>query len=116
MSRRSGINVDWLLFMSMAIAGAFGGLAGAIMIQGEQHILRQGFSSNFGFSGVVVGLLARGSASAVIAFALFLGFLRSGGIEMEISAGVPSALVLVCQGLIVMVIAGSAYFHFRNEH
>jgi ABC-type uncharacterized transport system permease subunit len=34
---------------------------------------------------------------------------------MEISAGVPSALVLVCQGLIVIVIAGSTYFVFRNQ-
>jgi general nucleoside transport system permease protein len=115
MARRAGLNDEFLLFAALAVAGAFGGLAGAIMIQGEQHVLRQGFSSNFGFSGVVVGLLARGSASAVIAFAILLGFLRSGGIEMEISAGVPSALVLVCQGLIVIVIAGSTYFVFRNQ-
>jgi simple sugar transport system permease protein len=115
MARRVGINDERLLFAAMAVAGAFGGLAGAIMIQGEQHVLRQGFSSNFGFSGVVVGLLARGSASAVIAFAILLGFLKSGGIEMEISAGVPSALVLVCQGLIVVVIAGSTYFLPRNQ-
>jgi general nucleoside transport system permease protein len=114
-ARRAGINDELLLTLSMAVAGAFGGVAGAIMIQGEQHILRQGFSSNFGFSGVVVGLLARGSASAVIAFAIFLGFLRSGSIEMEISAGVPAALVLVCQGLIVIVIAGSAYFISRTQ-
>ncbi len=114
-ARRAGINDELLLFLSMAVAGAFGGLAGAIMIQGDQHILRQGFSSNFGFSGVVVGLLARGSASAVIAFAIFLGFLRSGSIEMEISAGVPSALVLVCQGLIVIILAGSTYFISRKQ-
>jgi ABC-type uncharacterized transport system permease subunit len=114
-ARRAGINDELLLSLSMAVAGAFGGLSGAIMIQGEQHILRQGFSSNFGFSGVVVGLLARGSASAVIAFAIFLGFLRSGSIEMEISAGVPSALVLVCQGLIVIILAGSTYFISRDR-
>lgn len=113
-ARRAGIDDRRLILLSMALAGALAGLAGAILIQGEQHILRQGFSSNFGFSGVVVGLLSRGSATGVIIFAVLLGFLRSGGIEMEISAGVPSALVLVCQGLIVIAIAGAGYFMSRR--
>jgi simple sugar transport system permease protein len=43
----------------------------------------------------------------VLAGALFFGFLRSGGISMEIMAGVPAALTLVIQGLIVIAVAGS---------
>ena len=54
------------------------------------------------------GLLARGSAAGVVAGALLFGFLRSGGLAMEITAGVPAAVVVVTQGLIVIVIAGSA--------
>jgi general nucleoside transport system permease protein len=38
---------------------------------------------------------------------LFFGFLRSGGISMEIMAQVPAALTLVIQGLIVIAVAGS---------
>jgi simple sugar transport system permease protein len=77
------------------------------MLQGEQYVLKTGFSSGYGFDGLVVGLLSRGSASAVLVGALFFGFLRSGGISMEIMAGVPSALTLVIQGLIVIAVAGS---------
>jgi general nucleoside transport system permease protein len=46
----------------------------------------------------------------VIAAALLFGFLRSGGINMEMVAGVPTALVMVIQGLIVVTLAGAAYF------
>jgi simple sugar transport system permease protein len=96
-----------LLVVALALAGAFGGLAGAIMLQGEQYYLKTGFSSGYGFDGLVVGLLSRGSTVGVLAGALFFGFLRSGGISMEIMAQVPAALTLVIQGLIVIAVAGS---------
>ena len=55
-----------LLVVALAIAGAFGGLAGAIMLQGEQYYLKTGFSSGYGFDGLVVGLLSRGSTLGVL--------------------------------------------------
>lgn len=106
-ARRAGMPCDWLLVAALGIAGALGGMAGASMIQGEQYYLKAGFSSGYGFDGLVVGLLSRGSAVGVLAGALFFGFLRSGGISMEISAQVPAALTLVIQGLIVISVAGS---------
>ncbi len=113
-ARRAGISEN-LQLVALALAGGFGGLAGAIMLQGDQHVLKIGFSSNYGFDGVVVGLLARGSALGVVAGALFFAFLRSGGITMEMLAGVPSAIVWICQGLIVIAIAGaSAWYRHRQ--
>jgi simple sugar transport system permease protein len=55
----------------------------------------------------VVGLLSRGSPLGVVVSALLFGFLRSGSIAMEITAHVPAAVVLICQGLIVIAVAGS---------
>ncbi|WP_428246103.1 ABC transporter permease [Ferrovibrio sp.] len=106
-ARRAGMPCDLLLIAALGLAGALGGLAGATMIQGEQYYLKTGFSSGYGFDGLVVGLLSRGSAVGVLAGALFFGFLRSGGISMEIMAQVPAALTLVIQGLIVIAVAGS---------
>jgi ABC-type uncharacterized transport system permease subunit len=106
-ARRAGISQN-LQLLALALSGALGGLAGATMIQGDQYVLKIGFSSNYGFDGVVVGLLARGSAVGVAAGALFFGFLRSGGMSMEMMARVPSAIVWICQGLIVIAIAGSS--------
>ena len=85
------------------------------MLLGEQWSLKAGFSSGYGFDGLVVGLLARGSVPGVIAGALLFGFLRSGGISMEMVAAVPTALVMVIQGLIVLAVAGAAFWLDRRE-
>ena len=111
---RAGISYARTVLLALAIAGALGGLAGGFMLLGDQYVLKDGFSSGYGFDGLVAGLLARGSIVGVIAAALLFGFLRSGGINMEMVAGVPTALVMVIQGLIVVTLAGAAYFIGRR--
>ncbi|MBD3885595.1 ABC transporter permease [Phormidium tenue FACHB-886] len=115
-SRRAGLPTNYLLIWALAFSGGLGGLAGAILVQGELALLREGFSSGYGFDGLVVGLLSRGSPLGVILGALFFGFLRSGGINMEISAKVPSAIVLIIQGLVVVSVAGAYYFTEEYNH
>jgi simple sugar transport system permease protein len=51
----------------------------------------------------------------VVAAALLFGFMRSGGINMEMAAEVPTALVVVIQGLIVITLAGATLFIERWE-
>jgi simple sugar transport system permease protein len=114
-SRRAGIPYDRYVVLAMAVAGGFGGFAGAIMLQGDQYVLKDGFTSGYGFDGLVVGLLARGSSIGVVLGALFFGFLRSGGINMEMTAQVPSAVVVIIQGLVIIAIAASGYWLSRNE-
>jgi ABC-type uncharacterized transport system permease subunit len=114
-SRRAGIPYDRYVVVAMAVAGGFGGLAGAIMLQGDQYVLKDGFTSGYGFDGLVVGLLARGSSIGVVLGALFFGFLRSGGINMEMTAQVPSAVVVIIQGLVIIAIAASGYWLSRDE-
>ena len=60
-------------------------------------------------------MLARGSVTGVAAAALLFGFMRSGGINMEMVAEVPTALVAVIQGLIVITLAGATLFIERWE-
>ncbi len=107
-ARRAGMPIGTLVVGVMAAAGALGGLAGACMLQGDQWVLKAGFSSGYGFDGLVVGLLSRGSVTGVIAASLLFGFLRSGGINMEMVAQVPTALVVVIQGLIIVTLAGAS--------
>ena len=113
-ARRAGMPIASTVLLAMFIAGAFSGLAGAFMLQGEQFVLKARFSSGYGFDGLVVGLLARGSVKGVVASALLFGFLRSGGINMELLAGVPSAIVLIIQGFIILMLAGAAYWLQRD--
>jgi ABC-type uncharacterized transport system permease subunit len=114
-ARRAGIPIQSSIVLVLFVAGAFGGLAGAFMLQGDQYSLKARFSSGYGFDGLVVGLLARGSVLGVMASALLFGFLRSGGINMEMAASVPSALVLIIQGLIILTLAAAAYWLRSRE-
>jgi simple sugar transport system permease protein len=113
-ARRAGMPIGATIVIAMFIAGAFAGLAGGFMLQGEQLALKARFPSGYGLDGLVVGLLARGTVKGVLASALLFGFLRSGGISMELSANVPSAIVLIIQGLIVLLLAGSAWWLARS--
>ncbi|CAG4886903.1 hypothetical protein R52603_00281 [Paraburkholderia saeva] len=113
-ARRAGLPITSALVGALALAGAFSGLAGALMLQGDQFSLKAGFSSGYGFDGLVVGLLARGSITGVFAAALLFGFLRSGGINMEMVAAVPSALVLIVQGIVTVALAGGAMWLERG--
>jgi ABC-type uncharacterized transport system permease subunit len=115
-ARRAGMPITCTVVLAMMLAGALGGLGGGVMLQGEQYALKSGFSSGYGFDGLVVGLLARGSIGAVFAGALLFGFLRSGGINMEMVASVPSALVLVVQGVIILTVAGSTFSQRHGAH
>jgi simple sugar transport system permease protein len=114
-ANRAGISYAKTVIFALSTAGALGGLAGALMLLGEQYTLKDGFSSGYGFDGLVAGLLSRGSISGVIAASLLFGFMRSGGINMEMVAAVPTALVVVIQGLIVITLAGAALFIEKRE-
>ena len=114
-SNRAGIPYARTVVFALGTAGALGGLAGGLMLLGEQYTLKDGFSSGYGFDGLVAGLLARGSITGVVAAASLFGFMRSGGINMEMVSAVPTALVVVIQGLIVIALAGATLLIERWE-
>lgn len=107
-SHRLGIPVDRTRFLSLTVAGAFSGVAGGMIVATAPFVLAEGFSSGLGFTGLVVGLLARGSMTAVAAVSLLLGFLVSGGINLQLAVGVPAATVSVIESVLIILIAGSA--------
>lgn len=109
-SARLGITVDRTAFLGLTSAGAFSGLAGGLLVTSAPFILADGFSSGFGFGGLVVGLLARGSMTAVVAVSLLFGFLVSGGINLQLAAGVPASTITVVQSVLIILIAGAAWW------
>lgn len=109
-SARLGVSVDRTGFLALTTAGGFSGLAGGLLVTSAPFILVDGFSSGFGFAGLVVGLLARGSMTAVAAVSLLFGFLVSGGINLQLAAGVPASTITVVQSVLIIVIAGAAWW------
>src|SRR2546430_7221067 len=79
-ARYAGISVRQTLIVTMLIAGAFAGLAGAVQIAGVDHNLTdQYFSDTTGFDAIAVALLGLNSAVGIILAAILFGALHAGG-------------------------------------
>jgi ABC-type uncharacterized transport system permease subunit len=107
-ARYAGVSVRRTIIVTMLIAGAFSGLAGAVQIAGVDHGLTDKyFSDTTGFDAIAVALLGLGSAVGIVLAALLFGALHSGGAVMQSDAGLSSSLVLVLQALILFSIAAN---------
>ena len=107
-ARYAGVSVRRTIILTMVIAGAFSGLAGAIQIAGVDHNLTDKyFNDTTGFDAIAVALLGLGSAVGIVLAALLFGALHSGGAIMQSDAGISSNLVLVLQALILFSIAAN---------
>ncbi|MCX5412001.1 ABC transporter permease [Streptomyces sp. NBC_00059] len=114
-SARLGLPVARLEGGSLAFAGAAAGLAGASLVAIAPYVLAEHFSSGYGFSGLVVGLLARGSLTAVAAVSLLFGFLTNGGINLQLAAEVPASSVQIVQSLLVLFVAAAMFTTTRDR-
>jgi simple sugar transport system permease protein len=93
----------WVLVM--LIAGGLAGLAGATIIQGSGQPLTSTTYGTYGFDGITVALLGRAKPLGVVLAGLLFGALQAGGTVMEAATQVPSDVVEVIQGLIVLFVA-----------
>lgn len=103
-ARTSGINVKRNLILSMFLSGAFCGLAGAIEIMGLHHRLMPGFTSELGFDAMAIALLGGLHPVGATVSALFFGALRSGATTMQRAMQIPTSLVDIIQGLVVIFV------------
>jgi ABC-type uncharacterized transport system permease subunit len=107
-ARYAGINVPRTIIVTMLIAGAFSGLAGAIQIAGVDHGLTDKyFNDTTGFDAIAVALLGLGSGGGIVLASVLFGALRSGGAVMQSDAGISSNLVQVLEALILFSIAAN---------
>ena len=107
-ARYAGVSVRRTIIVTMLIAGAFSGLAGAIQIAGVDHNLTDKyFTDTTGFDAIAVALLGLGSALGIVLASLLFGALHAGGAVMQSDAGISSSLVGVLQALILFSIAAN---------
>ncbi len=113
-ARYAGIHVERNILLAMAISGGTAGLAGAIEIAGISFRLYQQISPGYGFEGIAVALLANNHPLGVIASGILFGALRSGAEVMQISAKVPSVLVFVIQGLVILCVVAFGLYRTHS--
>jgi len=100
-----GVPVSRVIIGTMALSGAFAGLAGAVEVLGIRGRLIDGFSPGFGFEAIAVALLGRLHPVGMVGAALLFGGLDAGGAGLQTSiTGVSSAIVTVAAGLSVLYV------------
>jgi len=100
----AGMKPKQMVILTMALCGAFAGLAGSI------EVLRLGyypavFGTGIGFDGITVALLGRSNPIGIMLSALLLGAMRAGAPLMQIQARVPVEIIDVIQGVILIFLA-----------
>ena len=107
-ARYAGVSVRRTIIVTMLIAGAFSGLAGAIEIAGVDHNLTDKyFSDTTGFDAIAVALLGLRSAVGIVLAAILFGALHAGGSVMQADANISGNLVFILQALILFSIAAN---------
>ncbi|MBQ4045995.1 MAG: ABC transporter permease [Lachnospiraceae bacterium] len=119
LSRRAafvtGFPVTKALILSALIGGGLSGLAGFNEVFGVQHRLLEGVSSGNGFTAILVALLAGNHPVRVLFVAIGLAMLQVGTASMQRALGVPSAIVSIIIGFIVLMILFGKLPAIRKE-
>ena len=89
-ARYAGVNVRRTIIVTMLIAGAFSGLAGAVQMSGLTYNLTDIDSKDStGFTAIAVALLGQTTAIGIVLSALLFGALHAGGQFMQGQAESP---------------------------
>ncbi|MDC0659362.1 ABC transporter permease [Leisingera sp. SS27] len=107
-ARHAGINVNRSLFGVAAISGALAGLAGVSEVAGLKGYLTSDLSPGFGYTGIVVAMLAGLSPAGVVVAALFIASVFVGADSMSRAMGVSSFLadLVVSMSLLCVLVGG----------
>lgn len=105
-SEYGGIDSGKKIVQSMAISGAICALAGVTQVLGFTYNLSILSSmQNFGFDGLAVSLLASNNPIGVIFSGLFFGSLKYAGSNLQRAMGVPSEIISIIIGTIILFTA-----------
>jgi len=106
-----GISIRKQIILAMAVSGALAGMVGINEVLGHRHRYYDGFSDNYGFTGIAVALLGRNHPVGVILAALLFAALQHGGIYVDgFSQNVTKDIVQVLQGIIILFVAAEGFF------
>ncbi|MEN8234944.1 MAG: ABC transporter permease [Actinomycetota bacterium] len=108
-ARYAGIKVPRKVLGTFLASGAAAGLAGSILVAGILGKMDpRSLDLGLGFTGIIVAALARLNPIAIIPVAILMGALNNAGPALQ-SIGVPSAVVMILQGAILIFAVGGEF-------
>lgn len=106
-ARFAGIPVSRVLVQTALLSGGLAALAGWSEVAGLKGHLSQDLSPGFGYTGIIVAMLALLNPLAVVGTAIFVAGIFVGSDAMSRAAGVPTYIadMLLASALLFMVLA-----------
>ncbi len=111
-ARYAGIPVKRYMVLSLVLSGGFAGLAGGIQVLGVHHRMNAesgglSFTGSAGFNGIVAALFGKLHPLGTIPASFLFGILLVGGNKLQRDMQVPSALIQVLIGLVIVFAVSS---------
>ena len=103
----AGVPVGRTTVAVALLSGALAGLAGAVEVAGRASYVTLDMSPGYGYSGIVIAMLAMLNPLAVVAAAVFVAGMLVGADSMSRAVGVPTYIadVIVAVSLISVLVA-----------
>lgn len=103
----AGVSVTRTVVLVAMLSGALAGLAGAIEVAGRTSYLTLDMSPGYGYSGIVIAMLAALHPLGVVAASVFVAGVLVGADSMSRAVGVPTYIadVIVAASLISVLVA-----------
>lgn len=103
----AGIPVQRVTVLAALLSGALAGLAGVVEVAGRTGYLTLDMSPGYGYTGVVIAMLAGLHPLGVVAASVFVAGVLVGADGMSRAVGVPNAIadVIVAVALLTMLVA-----------
>jgi simple sugar transport system permease protein len=106
-ARFAGVPVNTTVVLVALLSGALAGLAGAIEVAGRTGYVTLDMSPGYGYSGIVIAMLAGLHPLGVLAAGIFVAGVLVGADSMSRALGVPTYIadVIVAASLIAVLVA-----------
>lgn len=104
----AGVPVTRTMLMVALLSGTLAGLAGAIEVAGRTSYVTLDMSPGYGYTGIVIAMLAGLHPLGVVAAAVFVAGVLVGADSMSRTIGVPTYMadVIVATALLAVLVAG----------
>jgi len=112
-ARFAGISEKSVFVSVFLVSGAFAGLAGFLEVNGVQHMVVQGFNPLLGAEGIGIAVLGSTHPLGVVLSALLFGALKVGGLLVTQTSSVPSSIIAILEGFVMLYVILSFYLRHR---
>jgi simple sugar transport system permease protein len=106
-----GISIPRNIVLTMTLSGMLAGMVGINEVLGSRYRYYDGFSPNYGFTGIAVALLGRNHPAGVLLAAILFGALNRSGLFIDIFTDkVSKDWVTILQAIIILFVACESAF------